>query len=482
MRRSAVSPINRESEFRIEELFFSTTDEKGVILSGNDIFVRVSGYSLNELLGEPHNIIRHPDMPRTVFKLLWDYIEGGKSIAAYVKNMAADGSYYWVVALVIPIHGAYLSIRFKPSSPFFAIVQDVYKELRAIEQEYGDRGAGKHDGMQRAAQRLAEILGEKGFKSYDDFMATFLREELKSREQQLVTLGLPITPQLTDEIKQLSLSRHNRHHAEAFLQIFDHCQRIYTPLCGLFSQLDDFVHLNTVLKEKSEFVVQLTRGLKLISLNTAVESTKLGQIGGTLGVIAGHMSDSSRAIEKIVDEVIGKILGLMEQIKGVVFNLAATRLQVEVIMAFCHQQLLEQTAQNASIENGHSIEHVKQMIVALQSAFKATFAQVRDVLLSLQNDLGTLTTGSDVLSKSMLSLQFTQLSGMVEASRLAQETSFGIIFREVRDQLLNANEELGELRNVISKLATQVYEAPRAVKVMDKAIRESDVHIDALAQ
>ena len=112
-RKSAVQPCDRESPFEIDELFFSTTDRKGVITFGNDVFVRVSGHPRERLIGAPHNVIRHPDMPRAVFRLLWDYVLAGRSVVAYVKNMAADGAYYWVLALVTPIRGGFLSVRLK---------------------------------------------------------------------------------------------------------------------------------------------------------------------------------------------------------------------------------------------------------------------------------------------------------------------------------------------------------------------------------
>ena len=74
----------REREFGIEELFFSTTDPKGIIRSGNRVFARVAAYEEGEMLGRPHSLIRHPDVPRCVFKLLWDTLEDGRAIAAYV--------------------------------------------------------------------------------------------------------------------------------------------------------------------------------------------------------------------------------------------------------------------------------------------------------------------------------------------------------------------------------------------------------------
>ena len=95
--------MNSSREFRINGVFFSLTDRRGFIEACNDVFVRISGYTTAELTGQPHNIIRHPDMPRSVFQLFWEYLRNGQPVAAYVKNLAADGRYYWVLALAGPV-------------------------------------------------------------------------------------------------------------------------------------------------------------------------------------------------------------------------------------------------------------------------------------------------------------------------------------------------------------------------------------------
>ena len=80
--------INKEVPFTLDELFFSRTNPRGVILFGNSVFQRVSLYPWDELIKKPHNVIRHPDMPRAVFWLLWEAIKKGEPIGAYVKNHA----------------------------------------------------------------------------------------------------------------------------------------------------------------------------------------------------------------------------------------------------------------------------------------------------------------------------------------------------------------------------------------------------------
>ncbi len=92
----------RETSFPTGELIVSQTDHLGVITMCNDAFVIMSGYSKSELLGAPHSILRHPDMPRAAFADLWDTVGQGRRWSGYVKNLRKDGGFYWVYATVIP--------------------------------------------------------------------------------------------------------------------------------------------------------------------------------------------------------------------------------------------------------------------------------------------------------------------------------------------------------------------------------------------
>jgi aerotaxis receptor len=117
-------------------LIVSRTDPKGVIVQANDSFVEVSGYSREELLGQPHHILRHPDMPRATFKDLWQTVEQGKVWHGYVKNLRRDGRHYWVYATVIPnvrqgrLVG-YTSVRREPSRAKVREAEQHYETLRS---------------------------------------------------------------------------------------------------------------------------------------------------------------------------------------------------------------------------------------------------------------------------------------------------------------------------------------------------------------
>jgi PAS domain S-box-containing protein len=94
--------LENEAAFGVHEIFFSITEHDSTILSGNEVFVQISGYTKEELTGRYHNLVRHPDMPRILFKTLWEYLQAEKPIVAYVKNRTKEGDYYWVLAAVFP--------------------------------------------------------------------------------------------------------------------------------------------------------------------------------------------------------------------------------------------------------------------------------------------------------------------------------------------------------------------------------------------
>ena len=98
----AVRPTGIENILGEDELIVSKTDLKGRITYANDVFIRMAKYPWKELVGAPHSLVRHPDMPRCVFKLLWDTLQAKREIFAYVVNLAGDGSHYWVFAHVTP--------------------------------------------------------------------------------------------------------------------------------------------------------------------------------------------------------------------------------------------------------------------------------------------------------------------------------------------------------------------------------------------
>lgn len=169
--RVTTRPTSTEVRFEEHEVLVSKTDPKGVLTYANDTFARISGYTQAELVGQPHNIVRHPDFPGGVFALMWDTISAGEEIFAFVKNMASDGSFYWVLAHVTPSLDAggrilgYHSWRRLPERAAVAEIDRLYDRMRAEEARHSRRV----DAARASAALLAGILAEAGV-TYDEFV------------------------------------------------------------------------------------------------------------------------------------------------------------------------------------------------------------------------------------------------------------------------------------------------------------------------
>jgi len=184
MERSQMTQRNQADRLRIEDLLFSRTDDRGVIQAGNDVFQRISVFSWEKILGAPHKILRHDDMPSGVFGLIWQGIKAGEPMGGYIQNMAEDGVPYWVFAAILPIEGGFVSQQLKPSSGVLDIVKPIYRNLREQERD-GSLS------VEASAEALIAALRSEGFADYQHFMSYALREECAAREE---TMGRPGDP------------------------------------------------------------------------------------------------------------------------------------------------------------------------------------------------------------------------------------------------------------------------------------------------
>ena len=124
-------------EIILEEtsILVSETDSLGHIVFADETFVTISGYTLDELIGQPHNIIRHPDMPKAAFKALWETVQSGNIWQGFVKNSCKNGQYYWVYATVFPFgKGHYLSVRKMATRAEIEKYAKLYATMRSEER------------------------------------------------------------------------------------------------------------------------------------------------------------------------------------------------------------------------------------------------------------------------------------------------------------------------------------------------------------
>ncbi len=179
MRPGHVAPNGTYRTFGTDEIIVSKTDPLGHITYANDVFLRVSGYTEDEVLGKPHSLIRHPDMPRAVFQLLWDTVQSGREIFAFVNNLAKDGASYWVLAHVTPSFGpggsivGYHSNRRSPYPAAIRAVEPVYRGLLQAERAQTSGKAAVAAGVAALTQTL-----NGAHQTYEEFVWQLINDSL----------------------------------------------------------------------------------------------------------------------------------------------------------------------------------------------------------------------------------------------------------------------------------------------------------------
>ncbi len=172
--RPAATITNQEKTLKGSDFIVSKTDTKGVIIYCNQIFTSLAGYSASDIIGSNHNLIRHPDMPRLAYKIAWDRIKAKKEFFGFVKNLCADGGYYWVFAYItadLDNNGniiGYTSVRRKPPQSAIHTITPIYQKLLDAER----RG-----GIDASQKLLDDMLNKQGV-SYDEFIIT-LQKDIK---------------------------------------------------------------------------------------------------------------------------------------------------------------------------------------------------------------------------------------------------------------------------------------------------------------
>lgn len=363
MTKKAAEPLDRQAlatgevHFSYEELFFSRTNEKGHILSGNAVFQRVSLYGWDELLGKPHNVIRHPDMPRAVFWLLWDRIRKGEPIGAYVKNRAKDGRHYWVFAIVTPVEGGYLSVRLKPSGPLFRTIEKEYQSLVGLEQSQRLKPA-------ESAQILLDRLAQLGFRNYAAFMAKALGQEIVARNEVL--------------------------------------RRPPDPTVGHFDALAEAAQTLTV---QSNLTFEAYAVNAYVPLNLRVQAAQLGEIAATIGVISSNYNIISEEMKSMLTEFMALAEQVSEAVNGALFLVCTAKIQKEIAEIFQREPEMDGVQRDTEAR--------------LLDAQNRTYQQnAIDSLYALSRQAERFHGSCTEMKRLAAGLEVTRVMGKIESARL----------------------------------------------------------------
>jgi aerotaxis receptor len=389
-RKETAVSIEIESPFYFHELFFSRTDERGKIQSGNDVFQRISQYSWDELAGRPHNIIRHEAMPRAVFWLLWERLKKGLPTGAYVKNKAKDGRYYWVYAIITPCEGGFLSVRLKPSSALFEAVQAEYATLRRVELD-GDLAPAKSGDL------LLARLSELGFEDYDAFMAETLVAEFGARESQM--------------------ERRTKQTLALYARLIPSTARLLTAARGIAEGYQTY---------------------RFVPLNLLVHAGQIGEAGAAIATISNNYNLLSEQIQTGLREFLDAATRVSHTIHTGAFLLATSYLQQELVNGFPNER---PTA---------GIDHQQEQ-TCLQQQLSTYQAHALKSLADMENELKSFFDRASEMKRLALGLAAIRVMGKVETGRLdanglkdliADLEAFQDILQTGLSDILNVNNGL----------------------------------------
>jgi aerotaxis receptor len=398
-----------EAVFQLNELFFSRTDERGVIISGNSVFQRVSGFTADELVNAPHKIVRHPDMPKAVFQLQWDRIKAGKPTGAYVKNQRKGGRFYWVFALVMPCNDGYISVRLKPTGPTHQKVMELYDRLLKDEREKGLTPEASRDSLLAA-------LAEMGFDSYDAFQSHALGEEFEVRARQL--------------------------------------GRNVSQLQKRFMDMARAIH--EVQVETSE-MTEAFKAIRTVPMNMRIIASRLENAGGPIGAISVNYSQMLEEMSAWVDTFVDGDECVFARMRSAILQGQFMSLAVALGEELADQFRMEQSGVPADLDLGAEVklleEHSERTLVAMNKALENVEAEARRFARSVL-DMKRYVTGLSStrmmckIESAALAGSDTALSGIVEQLDVCQDEIEGRLAKIVEwNSVIQSNTAM--LRSLI---------------------------------
>ena len=390
-----------EAPFEVHELFFSRTNDAGIILSGNEVFVRISGYSWDELNGAPHKILRHGDMPAGAFFLMWEKLKAGQLTAAYVKNRTKDGRHYWVLAIISPYDNGYLSVRLKPVSDMRSAVETLYADVLLAERE--DKLTPKD-----SAARLSDRLLAMGFPSYDAFAAEAMAKEIGARDEAMggvSSLCASLFVSMSEAVRQIR--------GEA------------TALSALFDQL------------------------RTTPVNMGVLASRLEASGGPISAISGAYGGMSQEIGAWVKDFIEDGSGLFASVESAIFGgmalAASSHIQNEMLLQFGKEP--DMTGDKAA------------QMRALAAESERSAASAEKALRKIGEGARRLTALTHELKRHVTGLGATRMICKVEGARLSQQ---GESLTGVIAQLENFQIKADQRQAKIEQLTKEIQRAATA--------------------
>ena len=449
-----ISATNQESRFGIEELFVSRTNKQGVILSGNDVFARVSGYEKCQLIGKPHNIIRHPDMPRCVFRLLWNTIQQNKVIVAYVKNRAIDGRYYWVLATIFPTADGYISTRLKPSSPLFEVIKELYAETLIVEFEKG---------VDASTSSLLSALKNLGFPTYETFMIQALKTELDLRDQA--------------EVRAKSSSRATRN---PIAKMLIDLNASFESSAGAFrsasNQLKDLLVLKEKCEQNTAFLSKSIARIQGLAVNMSISAHKMGKEGSALAVVASTVQSSAQNVNERFELFSKLSQDVSQSLSAITFSVLCSRVKTEMLSFMLNETLAN--IFSGRIGSGSELEQSLADVTEI-TKIVATLCNANYTLQKkFAEQLSQLGQESASLHAIITRLDLIRAGGKLEGFRSIKTAEiFGPFIKAMDEQIQSIGRPISNLVSTLSSATSQISDILAGGRLVEHSLTEA---LDAL--
>jgi len=414
----------KEAKFDLHEMFFSITDFDSTIVSSNETFIRISEHEKSKITGQFHNIVRHPDMPRVIFKVLWDYLKADKPIVAYVKNKTKSGSYYWVLAAVFPRADKYISIRIKPTSPIFDVAKEIYSKLLISEETFD---------MKESEEQLLELLNNLDFNDYDHYMNKVLLVELLERRKLF-------NKEIKIEKENIALNDSNIN------SLYKISKSLLYQYSQWFEKINSYQKTKITLEEKSLNLRTLARDIIFLSLNASVASYKLEQNGETFGVLASDIRHNAKENDTYIISLDNVIQDLSELISEVIFLVSYTSLQMEMATYF-----IKEILDKHETEMNNCVKDLYLLVIEYNE-------KLMKLPLLIDKTIKSSISYLEKLEHQFIYLSYVQIYGIIESQRNSDDKlGFNEIFYQLKSLVAKTSEEVLSMKNISEKFSMENY-------------------------
>ncbi|WP_064435692.1 methyl-accepting chemotaxis protein [Pseudoalteromonas neustonica] len=498
---------NEEVTFSQHQELVSTTDLRGVITYANDAFCAIAGYTLEELMGKNHNIVRHPDMPKAAFKEMWEKLKAGHSWRGMVKNLCKDGRYYWVDAFVTPIfeHGqlvGYQSVRSKPTQQLKQRATEFYKKINAGKSLTSYRELVS---VRQTCALIITLLGLTLLAVTISVTAALVAVLFCSAIVFLNYDELIVTPNLLKQQKAefdsvsryiyvgthpFSISEYNREMLNAKLRtVLGRIKDATITFNGIASNLDNQSSLTEQgisaqgqrLSQIATAMSQMSTTIGEISTSTQNTAEQVNVTYQSCSDIKVHIADNSSMVSELASQVeqaastanalateADKIGQVMTEIEGIAeqTNLLALNAAIEAARAGEHGRgfavvadevrALSSRTQRATSQIHSSIKEIQDTLFSWSTVMKNTKSQADDCVN---------TTGHTQIELDSIFAQISEISQLatqISAAAQQQQAVSGDIGENVK-QIKGFSDENLALSFNVAKDAAQLVEGSRKV-------------------